>query len=206
MAVKTKKSGNKRKNYGKSSQKKNNTQLPAIKNPFDAWMEYLIYALVILIPLTFPRVTFDQFDIAKMALFRGLTSVILIIWLVKLFTAKKISISWSKWDFLLLGFLALALVSTFTSIHVFSSLQGKYKRYEGLYTFINYAVIYFLALQIFKDKQQIARLSRIISYTAMAVAVYGLIQYIGLDPINWGATPFNARSSFSTFGNPDLLG
>jgi len=175
-------------------------------NPFEAWMEYLIYALVIILPLIISRSTYDQYDIVKMEIFRVVSVLILVLWLVRIFTAKKVRIVWTKWDLFLLGFLALALVSTFTSIHVFSSLQGKYKRYEGLYTFLNYAAIYFLAMQIFKGKEQIARLSRFISYTAMAVAAYGLIQYIGLDPINWGATPFNARSSFSTFGNPDLLG
>jgi tetratricopeptide (TPR) repeat protein len=34
-----------------------------------------------------------------------------------------------------------------------------------------------------------------------------MLQYLGLDPINWGTKlPFEVNRAFSTFGNPDLLG
>lgn len=174
-------------------------------SPIDLWLEYLFYAIAVLLPLQFSRITFDQFDIIKLSVFRLLTLAVLILWLVKIFTAKKTVINWTNLDFLLVAFLVLVLISSFTSIHVFTSFQGKYKRYEGFYTLFNYGVLYFLGIQIFSDRRRIARLTRIITATATVVAAYGLIQYFGLDPINWGQTPFEARSSFSSFGNPDLL-
>jgi len=177
----------------------------ATKDPIELWLEYLMYALVVLIPLTFSRVTFDQFDIIKMAIFRYLTVIMLFVWLLKVFTSKKVKINWSRLDYLLVSFLVIASISAITSIHVFSSLQGKFKRYEGIFTFINYAVIYFIALQVFDDRKKLARLARFIGVAAIVVAIYGSLQYLGLDPLNWGAKPFEERSSFSSFGNPDLL-
>ena len=35
---------------------------------------------------------------------------------------------------------------------------------------------------------------------------YGSCSGTGLDPIQWGQLPFEARRPFSTYGNPDLLG
>ena len=177
----------------------------AKKDPIDLWLEYLMYALIVLVPLTFSRVTFDQFDIVKMAIFRYLTIILLFVWLLKVFTAKTVKINRTRLEYLLLSFLVIASISVFTSIHFFSSLQGKFKRYEGIFTFINYAVIYFLALQVFDDRQKLARLARFIGVTAIVVAFYGSLQYLGLDPLDWGTKPFEERSSFSSFGNPDLL-
>jgi O-antigen ligase len=38
------------------------------------------------------------------------------------------------------------------------------------------------------------------------IAVSTGVQSVALDPIRWGALPFESNRAFSTFGNPDLLG
>ena len=43
-------------------------------------------------------------------------------------------------------------------------------------------------------------------YAASFAAAYGVVQYAGLDPLNWVNMGFNTRMAFATLGNPDLLG
>ena len=38
------------------------------------------------------------------------------------------------------------------------------------------------------------------------VSAYGVIQFLGLDFLQWGQLPFEPNRAFSTYGNPDLLG
>jgi NADH-quinone oxidoreductase subunit H len=38
------------------------------------------------------------------------------------------------------------------------------------------------------------------------VAGYGLLQFAGLEFVQWGTLPFETNRAFSTYGNPDLLG
>ncbi len=42
--------------------------------------------------------------------------------------------------------------------------------------------------------------------SATIVSFYGLLQYLGYDFFRWAEVPFELNRSFSTFGNPVLLG
>ncbi|HEY3375009.1 MAG TPA: O-antigen ligase family protein [Candidatus Aquicultor sp.] len=171
----------------------------------DTWVMYGIMAIAIALPVVISRITFDQFDIAKILALRILTLVTLLCWAAKMFYSKKQEIRWSKLDFAVLGFLALVLISTITSVHLPTAIHGKFKRYEGLLTFLNYGVLYFLVLQTFTDFKRLSLLSKTITLAGAFVSLYGIMQYVGLDPLPWATLPFEERRSFSTFGNPDLL-
>ncbi|MDI6816716.1 MAG: O-antigen ligase family protein [Actinomycetota bacterium] len=173
---------------------------------FDKWMFYGFIAIVIALPLAMSRITFDQFDIAKILSLRLITLFMLLFWVGKMLTARKPELRWSKLDFAVVGFLALVFISTLTSIHFPTALHGKFKRYEGLLTFLNYGIIYFLAMQTFTGFKRLSTLSKAITYTGAVVALYGVMQYMGADIFSWATLPFEERRSFSTFGNPDLLG
>ena len=171
---------------------------------YDRWITYMCYAILVFLPLAFSRISYDQFDGVKLAIFRVLVLVAVLLWLAKILKAPE-AISWSWREGLLAGFLVIAAISTVSSIHIPTSLHGKYKRYEGLLTYITYFTIYFVAMQTFRRKAQLKTLIETISIVGGVVALYGILQYLGLDPIAWGTVPFEARRSFSTFGNPDLL-
>jgi O-antigen ligase len=170
----------------------------------DQAITWLICAVLIFLPLVFSRISADQFDLAKLTIFRLLILAAVAVWSAKLLLRRE-PLIWSYREMLLLAFLALAALSTFTSIDFHTSLHGKYKRYEGLLTFITYFTAYFVALQTFRQKKQIQTLVETVSVVGGLVALYGIVQYLGLDPIAWSQTPFEARRGFSTFGNPDLL-
>ncbi|MBE0447914.1 MAG: O-antigen ligase family protein [Actinobacteria bacterium] len=172
---------------------------------FDQWVFYGFLAIVITLPLAISRITFDQFDIAKIFSLRLLTLLTLAFWIGKMLTSRKPEVRWSRLDFVVIGFLVLVLISTITSIHFPTALHGKFKRYEGLLTFINYGIIYFLALQTFTSFKRLSALGTTITLVGGLVSLYGIMQYAGLDPLGWATLPFEERRSFSTFGNPDLL-
>ncbi|HEB12060.1 MAG TPA: tetratricopeptide repeat protein [Actinobacteria bacterium] len=171
---------------------------------YDRWITYICYAILVFLPLAFSRISFDQFDGVKLAIFRVLVLVAVLLWLAKILKDPE-NISWSWREGLLAGFLVIAAISTVTSIHIPTSLNGKYKRYEGLLTYITYFSVYFVAMQTFRRKAQLRTLIGVVSMVGGVVAFYGIMQYLGLDPVAWGTVPFEVKRSFSTFGNPDLL-
>ncbi|MEW5705293.1 MAG: O-antigen ligase family protein [Actinomycetota bacterium] len=187
----------------KKQQKKSSP--PVLRNQFDQWVLYGFLAIAVALPLAMSRITYDQFDIAKILSLRILTLIIVVFWSLKMLSQKKHQIRWSKLDFFVLAFLVLGFISTITSIHIPTSIHGKYKRFEGLLTFLNYGILYFLALQTFTSFSRLSKLSKTLTIAGGVVAFYGVLQYVGVDIFSWATLPFEERRSFSTFGNPDLL-
>ena len=173
-----------------------------------------ILAMVFLVPIIMSNwtwagfrlpLTYDQFDIIKVMLQRVLALVALAAWgwdlLVHGGKIRRTPVDW-----LILAFLAWVTLSTFMSISPATAFWGKYRRFEGLLSFINYAVIYFLVLQYADRPSRVRALAETLFWSSFVVAFYGLLQAVGRDPINWGQLPFEQMRPFSTYGNPDLLG
>ena len=175
---------------------------------------YALLVMVFLVPvamsnLTFLRLqtpfTFDAFDIVKMSLERVLGLVALGAWAWDMLRNGG-RIRRTPLDWLILAFLAWVALTTVTSIHWPTALFGKPRRYEGLLSFVNYAVIYFLVLQFADHASRVRRLAQSLFWASVIVAGYGLLQFAGLEFVKWGALPFETNRAFSTYGNPDLLG
>jgi O-antigen ligase len=188
---------------------------------FDLIAWYSLQALVLLVPLAmsnmnwlasiFPGqfqlpLTYDQFDIVKVFVMRAFAIGGLLAWSFQYFF-KGGRLRRTKLDWVILGFLGWVLITSFTSISPATALLGKYRRFEGFFSFVTYAVVYFLTIQLADRPSRIRSLARTLLISGAIVALYGVIQYLGLDPVSWGAKlPFEANRAFSTFGNPDLLG
>ena len=103
--------------------------------------------------------TFDAFDIVKVSLERVLGLVALGAWAWDMLrrggTLRRTPVDW-----LILAFLAWVALTTVTSIHWPTALFGKPRRYEGLLSFVNYAVIYFLVLQFADSAARVRRLAQ----------------------------------------------
>lgn len=171
-------------------------------------MLYALLSIAFIVPLAISRpllMMHDQFDLPKLLILRTLILAALLILARKIQIAKKLELRWSNIDFALIGFLALALVSAAASIHLPTAIHGRYERYEGFLTLLNYGILYILALQVFSDDGRLSRLNKTIMISGLLVAFYGVMQYFGIDPLPWTTVPFEERRSFSTFGNPDLL-
>ena len=194
----------KRPNMKKPAARTAASGLREVVSSYDKWIIWLTCAILITVPLLFSRISYDQFDLVKLAVFRVLVLGIVLVWVAKMLV-KPEPINWSWREGLLAAFILVAVVSTLTSIHIPTALHGKYKRYEGLLTFITYVTAYFVVAQTFRNKSRARLVVEVISITGAIVALYGIMQYVGLDPVYWGEVPFEQRRSFSTFGNPDLL-
>ncbi|HEY5548651.1 MAG TPA: O-antigen ligase family protein [Coriobacteriia bacterium] len=184
-----------------------------------AW--YSLQALVLLVPIAmsnmnwlgsiFPGsfqlpLTYDQFDIVKVFVMRFFAISGLLAWSFQFFFRGG-KLRRTKLDWAIVAFLAWVLLTSFTSISIATALLGKYRRFEGFFSFLTYAAVYFLTVQLADRPSRIRSLARTLMISGMVVAGYGVLQYLGLDPINWGSKlPFEANRAFSTFGNPDLLG
>ena len=60
-------------------------------------------------------------------------------------------------------------------------------RFEGLLSFVNYAVIYFLVLQFADRPSRVRALAQSLFWSSVVVAGYGVLQFVGLRPGRTGA-------------------
>lgn len=173
-----------------------------------------LHALVITVPIAMSNwtwlgfqlpMTYDQFDILKVFLQRGITLIALAAWAWQMFVRGG-RLRRTKIDYVVLALLAWILLTSVLSIHPPTAIFGKYRRFEGLISFMNYAVIFFLTTQMVDRASRIRSLARSLFFGGLIVSVYGMMQYMGIDPVTWGNLPFEANRAFSTYGNPDLLG
>jgi O-antigen ligase len=183
---------------------------------YDKIVWYCLHALVILVPIAMSNLTFmgignglpltyDQFDIAKVFVMRAITIVALGAWSWKMLM-KGGRIRRTKVDWVIVAFLAWVLITTILSISPATAFWGKYRRFEGFLSFVNYAAVFWLVVQMVDRPSRIRSLARSLFIGGVLVAFYGVLQAIGVDPIKWGSLPFEVNRSFSTYGNPDLLG
>jgi len=91
------------------------------------------------------------------------------------------------------------LLSTATSLVPRVSLWGSYQRLQGTYTTLSYIVIFFLALGSLRTKRQFNRLLTTMVLVSFPIAMYGLVQHFGLDPLPWGGNV--SRRVASNMGN-----
>ena len=78
------------------------------------------------------------------------------------------------------------LLSTAFSLTPRISLMGSYQRMQGTYTTLSYIVIFFMVLGHLRRPEQWRRLAYAIILTSIPIAIYGILQRSGLDPLPWG--------------------
>jgi O-antigen ligase len=150
--------------------------------------------------------TYDQFDIIKVFVMRACALIGIGAWSFRFFLRGG-TLRRTKADWLILAFLAWVLISSLFSISPATAIFGKYRRFEGFLSFLTYAVVYFLTVQMVDRPSRIRSIAHTIVVSGAVVSGYGMMQFFGVDPVNWGAQlPFEFNRAFSTYGNPDLLG
>ncbi|TEU13614.1 MAG: tetratricopeptide repeat protein [Anaerolineales bacterium] len=171
---------------------------------------------IIVVPLFFNVYSSRVFEPDKLTLLRSIALVMAVAWVVKVVekglgreTGPE---SWTHGDSeernaadsvgskptfwrrvsqtpLVLPTLALVFVyilSTLFSITPWVSLWGSYQRLQGTYTTFSYIVIFFLALEGLRRREQLDRLVTVVILVSLPISLYGLIQHSQLDPLPWG--------------------
>jgi len=98
----------------------------------------------------------------------------------------------------------LVIVSTFLSINVSRSIWGIERREEGIFTITLYIFLYFFSRRKYNFSKKHVKFLLI---SSSIVALYGIFQYFGFDPIPRDVIRVNWQGrAFSTMGNPNFLG
>ena len=166
------------------------------------WCDGLLEAgwlvAILAIPLFFNIHSERVFEPDKLALLRSLALVLSAVWLVRLVDARawrdlgrlRPSNAAAIWHRpLVLPVLALVLVyalSTLFSISPRVSWIGSYQRLQGTYTTFSTIVIFALMAATIRTPQQVRRVVSTAIVTSIPVALYGMIQHFGHDPLPWG--------------------
>lgn len=160
----------------------------------------LIAATVFLAPLVFWRATHDIFGIVKAALVLVGALLVGAVALTRVFRTGRVELPRHPVMWALGAFLLLATIATFTSYNPMLSFVGHYSRFSGLLLYLAYAWLLIATVRAF-DASSIRMLAGAIVSGAGLVALYGVFQELGIDPIQWG----EHVGVTSTLGNPNYV-
>ena len=171
---------------------------------FDIAIEMLYIALVFLAPVIFDRRIGIVFSLTKVTTIRILIIAILTIWAIKIMLKQKHNFIRSPLDYPVLSYMLACTIATLTSVHVLTSFMGFYGRYEGLTTLYIYCLLFFITTNFIHSKDQILRVMYTVIIAGVCMAIYGVIQRMGLDPYAWGGV-ITWQRVIGTIGQPNFL-
>jgi len=171
----------------------------------DAVLEAGWLAALVVAPLFFNVFSSRVFEPDKISLVRSIALIMIAAWLIKVanggyawLPAANLAAgdlpsggNWRGfvknpfvWPVLLV--IVAYLVSTLFSVAGFVSWFGSYQRLQGTYSFLAYVTIGGLAAATLRSASQLRRFQHAVIITSLPIAIYGVIQHAGLDPLPWG--------------------
>lgn len=157
------------------------------------WLAALIVA-----PLYFNVQTERVFEPDKISLVRWLAVVVVSAWVVwAVETGGQLRQATESWQEALRRFVRIPLVaptllvilsyllSTALSVTPRISFFGSYQRLQGTWTTFSYIALFFVALQQLRRREQLERLITVVVVTSLPIALYGILQHYGRDPLPW---------------------
>jgi len=175
-------------------------------------------AAVITIPLFFNVFSDRTFEPDKLTLLRSIALVMAVAWIIKTLETEswklkaadlrpgpgrltRFQLPALRIPLVLptLFLVTVYILATLASVTPRASLWGSYQRLQGTYSTFSYIVIFFLALQGLRTREQIERLVTVAILISLPVSLYGILQRYGRDPLPW-ASPVTGRVA-SNMGN-----
>jgi len=162
----------------------------------DAIIEAGWLAALVVAPLFFNTFSNRVFEPDKIHLVRSIALLMAAAWLVQLIDAElageadqeglRSRLGGAPLVLPALILVASYLVSTALSLVPRISFFGSYVRLQGTFTFLSYILIFGAILTHLRTRSQIDRLLHAVIITSLPIAIYGIIQNAGLDPLPWG--------------------
>lgn len=146
---------------------------------------------VTITPVFFNVYSQRVFEPDKLTTLRALATAMAVFWMVRFLEGwlhKKQPLPFTWRTPLVLATLvtmAVYILTSFFSLVRFTSFVGSYQRLQGTYTFFSYLVIFFALLTSLRTRAQLSRLITVLILNSLPVALYGIIQRNGLDPLPW---------------------
>ena len=158
-------------------------------------------AAIIVVPLFFNVYSDRVFEPDKLTLLRSIALVMAVAWVIKVLEGGRWKLE-LRTPLVLptLLLVAVYVLATIASVTPRISLLGSYQRLQGTYTTFSYIVIFFLALQGLRTREQVERLVTAAILVSLPIALYGILQHYGRDPLPW-ASSVETRVA-SNMGNP----
>jgi O-antigen ligase len=94
------------------------------------------------------------------------------------------------------------ILTTFTAAHLPTALDGIYGRYSGLWTHLVFLLLFLVFASLPTGRDRIERYLKLLIAALTPVSVYALVQFTGLDPLEW--VMLHNRTA-STVGQPVIL-
>ena len=158
------------------------------------------------IPLTFSPWTHNAFELPKTALLKALVLLMGLVTLIQVIDGQKEQGSSIPrcllWPALTLG--GAAVLATLASVNPRTSLWGSYERQQGLLTRLAYLGLFLFMAANLRGRAQVRRLLATIAWGSTPAVVYGLLQAVGIDPLDWRTDA--ASPVLSTVGRANFMG
>ncbi len=164
------------------------------------------------LPLLFYPQGFDAYEIPKNIFFGVMTSLLIVGTLAYSLSKEQVSFPLSKGQkrglILLLTVLALSLL---TSLRPEISFFGTYYRQGGVLNALTYIGFFLVGLVYLQgtpkeEERKVQLFFKTVFFSGLLVALYAILQKLGLDIYESTTTDIFAGRSFSTLGNPTSLG
>ncbi len=153
---------------------------------FNKVINFCLYALVFLTPFIFSSLTTENREFNKQALLFFGVVVMLGVWVIKILTTRKISWIKTSLDYILLAYLGVYLITSFTSIDKISSFLGYYGRFTGSFvSVLSLIVLYFLVVNNVRSEKTVKRVTNFLVAGSGIALIYSLLQLLG-----WFVLPF----------------
>ena len=162
-----------------------------------------LYAILLLVPITFLPNTYWPFDIPKVTLIRILTIIVLCAYLSRTITSREWRIIRPPLVWPVIIYVAFYALSSVFSICPDLSLHSGEGRNFGLFSLVNIIVLYFLVINIMTERHQLMNCLNMLVISSSIVSIMGIFQYYGISV--YVMSPTMAYRASSTFGNPDFL-
>lgn len=162
----------------------------------DAIIEAGWLAALVVAPLFFNTSSNRVFEPDKIHLIRSIALVMAAAWLVQLLDgglrrppgAPGLWVRLRSTPLVLPALILVAsyLISTALSVVPRISFVGSYVRMQGTFSFLSYVAIFAMVLTHLRRHAQVKRILHAVILTSLPIAIYGILQNAGLDPLPWG--------------------
>lgn len=166
--------------------------------------------LIFLVPILFSSffLTYNNFTLIKTSFLWSGSAILLFLTLIKFIIFNYRIPSFKGKYFWLLLIIFLFFNTFFVASDLNLAIFGDYDRRFGLITYLSFLLFFFLLFINLKlsdnFNKTVKYLLGVITFSALLISIYGILQYLGLDIYNWQEPVYRTRI-ISSLGQPNFL-
>lgn len=140
-------------------------------------IQYILYIILIFVPIARGAVRIWAYGPVYI-----LTLSMLIFWVMKMAREKEIRIRRTPIDIPIISFAFISLISIINSKYIYGSIMEIIK-------FVILALIFYIVVNFIKEEHKIKRILNIILCIGTGIALFGILQYLGVFLNTWWDDP-----------------